>query len=308
MNMESRPLIILGVLIPFLMSAYCVFSITYLFPEIASTMHVSITALSLAVTLSFIGGALGGVVIGMIADAYGRRIGLAASIVLFSIATILAGLVNNLWELYVAWFIVGFGVNSENGITYPIIADNWTRGRGLMGGVVQGLYFVGLMIDAVVTSLAAQWRLAFIIIGAMSLLFSLPWVLVIPETVKRVGITRVNYSELFSRDYLLITIFGTILVALAFLLTIPLVSLAPTYMRIMRIEQLSMWLIILPIIGAFAYGLAGYLSGVFGRALTLIALSVIAIIASILLIITSLQHAISYSMALASSQWGLVLG
>ncbi len=67
--MRSRVLVILGVLIPFLMSAYCVFSITYLFPEIARVMHVSISALSFTVTLSFIGGAVGGVIIGMIADA-----------------------------------------------------------------------------------------------------------------------------------------------------------------------------------------------------------------------------------------------
>lgn len=186
---------------------------------------------------------------------------------------------SNLWELYAVWFIAGFGVNSENGITYPIIAENWTKGRGLMGGAVQGLYFIGLMIDAIVTSLVAQWRLALTIIGV------------------------INYGELFSKDYLLVTIFGTILVASAFLLTIPLVSLAPTYIQVMRVEQLGAWLIILPIIGAAAYGLAGYLSGKFGRAPTLIALSIITIIASILLIVTStlisLRYIIPYSMVLA---------
>ena len=109
-----------GVLIPFLMSSYCVFSVTYLFPEIATAMHVSILALSFTVTLSFIGG----VVICMLADAYGRRVGLAISIVLFSVFTMLASLASNLLELYVTWFIVGFGVNSENGITYPVIAEN----------------------------------------------------------------------------------------------------------------------------------------------------------------------------------------
>ncbi|GAB6944410.1 MFS transporter [Vulcanisaeta sp. JCM 14467] len=292
-----------GVLIPFLMSAYCVFSITYLFPEIANAMHVSISELSFAVTLSFIGGAIGGVVVGMLADAYGRKVGLVISIVLFSVFTMLAGLASNLLELYATWFVVGFGVNSENGITYPVIAENWTRGRGLMGGIVQGLYFIGLMIDAAVISLIPQWRLALIIIGASSLVLSLPWVLIIPETVRRAGITGVKYGELFGRDYLLITIFGTILVASAFLLTIPLVSLAPTYLRIIDAKPLGLWLVALPIIGAVAYGLAGYLSDVFGRDRTLIALSIIAVVASALLsttsAITTLRYSIPYSMVLA---------
>ncbi len=102
----------------------------------------------------------------------------------------------------------------------------------------------------------------------------------------------------------MITIFGTILVASAFLLTVPpLVSLAPTYMRIIGIEPLSTWLIVLPIIGAVAYGLAGYLSDVIGRDRTLIILSIVALIASILLIIVSttasLMHVVPYSLALA---------
>ena len=110
-NTESRSLIIVGILIPFLMSAYCAFSITYLFPEITATIHVSISALSLAVTLSFIGGAIGSIVVDTFVDVYGRRVGLVISIVLFSVFTMLAGLASNLLELYVIWFIVGFGVN-----------------------------------------------------------------------------------------------------------------------------------------------------------------------------------------------------
>ncbi len=55
----------------------------------------------------------------------------------------------------------------------------------------------GLMIDAIVTSLVAEWRLALMLIGITSLLVSLPWIFIIPETVRKVGITRsitANYS------------------------------------------------------------------------------------------------------------------
>jgi len=57
------------------------------------------------------------------------------------------------------WFLVGFGVNAENGITYALVAENWRSGRGLMGGLVQGIYFVGIVLDAVVSGMIRNWRL-----------------------------------------------------------------------------------------------------------------------------------------------------
>ncbi|WP_156519780.1 hypothetical protein [Caldivirga sp. MU80] len=57
----SRLLVFIGILIPFLMSASCVFSVVYLFPQLAVVFHVGVDALSIMVTLSFIGGAVGGV-------------------------------------------------------------------------------------------------------------------------------------------------------------------------------------------------------------------------------------------------------
>ncbi|MGC9180319.1 MAG: hypothetical protein ACP5GZ_08985 [Vulcanisaeta sp.] len=56
--MVNRFLVFVGVLVPFLMSAFCVFSVVYLFPGIAAEFHVSIKYLSFLVMLSFIGGAL----------------------------------------------------------------------------------------------------------------------------------------------------------------------------------------------------------------------------------------------------------
>ncbi|MFP3315355.1 MAG: MFS transporter [Caldivirga sp.] len=155
----SRLLVFIGILIPFLMSASCVFSVVYLFPQLAVVFHVGVDALSIMVTLSFIGGAVEGVFLGMVADAYGRRVGLLFSTLIFSLFTIITGLAGNLWELYMFWFLVGFGVNAENGITYALVAENWRSGRGLMGGLVQGIYFVGIVLDAVVSGMIRNWRL-----------------------------------------------------------------------------------------------------------------------------------------------------
>lgn len=279
-------LIFIGVLVPFLMSSFSVFSIVYLFHDLASAFHVSIASLSVLVTLSFIGGAVGGVVLGMIADAYGRRVGLLVSILTFSLFTLLAGFASTILELYILWFLVGFGVNAENGITYAVITENWKSGRGLMGGFVQGVYFAGILLDAAVTRLISDWRLVLILVGSISLASASLSVLV-PETTRKVGITGLTYGELFQGSLLTVTVLSTLLVASAFLYTIPLVSLAPTYLSLVRVAGLGTWLIVLPLIGLVAYVVAGYASDIYGRANTLIALSLIALVSSVMLIVIS---------------------
>jgi len=283
----SRLLVFIGILIPFLMSASCVFSVVYLFPQLAVVFHVGVDALSIMVTLSFIGGAVGGVFLGMVADAYGRHVGLLFSTLIFSLFTIITGLASNLWELYMFWFLVGFGVNAENGITYALVAENWRSGRGLMGGLVQGIYFVGIVLDAVVSGIIRNWRLVLVSVGASSLALSLPLVMLVPETVGRIGLRQVSYGDLFRGRLLAVTILSTILVASAFLYTIPLVSLAPTYLKAVKPLGLNAWLIALPLIGIVAYVVAGYASDVYGRAETLIVLGALALVSSITLLITA---------------------
>jgi len=277
-------IIFMGILIPFLMSASCVFSIVYLFPDLAIAFHVSVSSISLLVTLSFIGGAIGGVLLGMVADAYGRRVGLLLSTAIFSLSTLAAGFVKDLWELYVLWFLVGFGVNAENGITYAVVTENWRGGHGLMGGVLQGIYFVGILLDALVSNVVASWRLVLIYMGIASLAL-LPLILIVPKTTGRVGLGSVGYGELFRGSLLIITVLSTVLVASAFLYTIPLVSLAPTYLSVIKPPRLSTWLIALPLVGAVAYVVAGYMSDIYGRAETLAVLSTVALVSSVTLLL-----------------------
>ncbi|MFP3304699.1 MAG: MFS transporter [Vulcanisaeta sp.] len=279
-----------SVLVPFLMSAFCVFSIVYLFPELSTAFHVGVAALSLLVTLSFIGGAVGGVFLGMVADAYGRRVGLALSVLIFSLFTLMAGFAGGLLELYVFWFLVGFGVNAENGITYAVVIENWRSGRGLMGGVLQGIYFIGIVLDALVSGVIRDWRLVLISIGATSLALSLPLIMLVPETAGRIGLGSVGYGELFRGSLLIITVLSTVLVSSAFLYTIPLVSLAPTYLSAIKPPGLSTWLIALPLVGAASYVIAGYASDIYGRAKTLTVLSTIALVSSVALLLMARSY------------------
>lgn len=215
-------------MVPFLLSAYSVFSLIYVIPQVAQSLGVGVGPVSLAISLSFVGGAVGGVVIGAAADRWGRRLGLAASIILFGSATMLAGLVGSTWELYMLWFLVGFGVNSENGVSYAVVVEAWRSNQGLLGSAMQGLYPVGMLLDAVTSILIRNWRPYMIVVGAISLIASLACIYLIPETKGRMS--SVNYGAVFSPRLRRVTWLGTALVASAFLFTVPFISLTPTYL------------------------------------------------------------------------------
>jgi MFS family permease len=109
--------------------------------------------------------------------------------------------------------------------------------------------------------------------------------MLVPETAGRIGLRRVDYGELFREPLLAVTVFSTVLVTSAFLYTIPLVSLAPTYLETIKPPGLGYWLVALPLVGAASYVIAGYASDVYGRAETLIVLSTAALASSITLLL-----------------------
>jgi len=285
----------LGVMIPFLLSAYSVFSIIYVIPQLSSALGVSVSLISLAVTLSFIGGALGGVVIGVVADRWGRRIGLGLSILIFGLATLITSLITNIWELYLLWFLVGFGVNSENGISYAVIVEVWRSNQGLLGGIMQGLYPVGMLLDAATSFLVRSWRPYMAIIGVVSLIGSLSSLLAIPET--RFQSLRTSYWEIFSSQYRSITALGTVLVASAFMFTVPFISLVPTYILIRGFRGITYeaTLIALSTLMAVSFGLAGYIMDRWGSFKTTITLSTMALASSLLFLVINLMN------------WGLII-
>ncbi|MGC9178173.1 MAG: MFS transporter [Conexivisphaera sp.] len=81
---------LVGVLLPFMMSAYSAFSISMIVAQLARAFSTAVSTVLLAIPLDFIGGALGGVVMGYLADRYGRRPLLVASSAIFGAAVLAA--------------------------------------------------------------------------------------------------------------------------------------------------------------------------------------------------------------------------
>jgi len=271
----------IGVLVPFTLSAYVVFSISMVLTQISSYFNVPLYIISLTFPIDFIGGAIGGFILGRYADKVGRKFTTILSIILFSLFLIISSFSNSIIELFISWFFVGFGVNAENGIAYALIVETLGSYTGSFGGLVQGLYYVGFGLDVLTFSFIRYWRFLFLTIGIISLIFGIISSVVIKETLKTHQKRVSNIGDLFISKYRYKTILLSLIVVGAFLLSVPLLSIAPTL-----IEKLGMTsdIGILSIIGFLSYWFAGFLSDKIGRGKTTMSFSALGLISGFLLI------------------------
>jgi MFS family permease len=149
-------------------------------PLVQAEFGVARADASLPYTLTMLGFALGGVVMGRLADRRGILLPLICSILSLGIGYVLAGLAPSLMLFAVVHVLIGVGASTVFG---PLIADasRWfTLRRGIAVAIAaSGNYFSGAVWPPVVHHLAATigWRQALISIGIFSALAMLPLLL-----------------------------------------------------------------------------------------------------------------------------------
>lgn len=126
---------------------------------------MSRTTAGLLNALTLIASALGGLLFGVLADRFGRRRMLSASILVYSVFTFACGLATTIPMLAAFRFVLGLGMGGEWNTGAALVAETWPsslRGRAL--GIVQSSWAVGYAISAIVAGLIlahASWRWVF---------------------------------------------------------------------------------------------------------------------------------------------------
>jgi putative MFS transporter len=171
-------LILIGV--AYFFGLYDVLTLGVASPAIASQMGVSATTVATVGTvISLVGYLFGAVGFAHIADRYGRKTGLAVTLVSYSLGSLFTGLSTTLAEVYAWRFITGVGIGADLAIAASYLSEMSparVRGRFQSLGTFFGFVGAGIgpLIGLFVIPVADYgWRVYFIIgaLGGLVVLF-----------------------------------------------------------------------------------------------------------------------------------------
>ena len=171
-------------------------------------------------SLTLAASAVGGLVFGVVADRYGRRKALMASILIYSVFTAACGFASGVAMLAVFRIFLGLGMGGEWASGAALVSETWPAAhRGKALGIVQSSWAVGYAAAAAVAAIVLPvwgWRGVFFV-GVLPAFFTL-WV---QKRVREPEIwtavrsasrgVRTGFSEIFGKRRLRLTLFVTLM-------------------------------------------------------------------------------------------------
>jgi ACS family hexuronate transporter-like MFS transporter len=158
----------------------------YIYKEFGITDAGSKNALALITTFFMIAYALGQTATGKLMDAVGTRLGMAFSILLWSVSIALHSLARGLFSFNIFRFFLGFG---EAGNWPGATKSNAEWFPAKERAIAQGIFGAGASLGSVIAApiiailfLSLGWKLTFVCVGVLGLIWLLPWLLINKNT------------------------------------------------------------------------------------------------------------------------------
>lgn len=168
------------------LDAFDFFVLVFLVDTLALHFHVSKSAIIWTLTATLAMRPVGAFLFGLLADRYGRRTPLMASVVFFSVMELLCGFAPNYTAFLILRAIFGIGMGGEWGVGASLAMESAPeKWRGILSGILQSGYSIGYLLAAVAARLvlpAWGWRAMF-------------WIGGIPAVLTFYMLTRVRESE-----------------------------------------------------------------------------------------------------------------
>ncbi|MGH9475291.1 MAG: MFS transporter [Terriglobales bacterium] len=150
-----------------MLDAFDVMLYSLVLTHLITAFGMSKTTAGFLNTLTLIASAVGSLIIGVLADRWGRRRMLSFSILIYSLFTFACGFSNSVTMLATLRFFLGLGMGGEWNAGAALVAETWPshwRGRAL--GIVQSSWAIGYALAALVAGLVlahASWRWVFFV-------------------------------------------------------------------------------------------------------------------------------------------------
>ena len=186
--------------------------------ELGLSPEQVLTEGELIISIQMIGLLLGGILWGIIGDKKGRLSVLFGSILLYSIANILNGMVTDLKQYYVLRFIAGVGLAGELGAGITLVSELLPKEkRGVASAMIASFGILGA-VTAFYMNRFFDWRTCYYIGGGMGLLLLLLRVSVresgLYRQVSATSVQRGNFLQFFTNKQRFIKYMRCILIGL----------------------------------------------------------------------------------------------
>src|ERR1700729_357000 len=136
--------VVIAASLGWMLDAFDVMLYSIVLATLMRAFAMSRTTAGLLNALTLIASALGGLLFGLLADRFGRRRMLTASILAYSVFTFACGLSTSIFLLAIFRFLLGLGMGGEWNTGAALVAESWPavwRGRAL--GIVQSSWAIG---------------------------------------------------------------------------------------------------------------------------------------------------------------------
>jgi MFS transporter, AAHS family, benzoate transport protein len=195
-----------------LLEGYDLVVLGAIIPTLLKTRHLGMTAAdaTTVATLSLVGVAIGAVMVGPLADRFGRRLLLIGSVVEFSLLTLLVPLATSVGMFAALRLVAGIGLGACMPVSLTMMAEHMPAARRARAST---LTMTGYHTGAVITSLLAlqvtdNWKVLFYVLGVAGLVIAAIQWFRLPESEAFVrakeapASQRVPFSELLKPAYL----------------------------------------------------------------------------------------------------------
>jgi MFS family permease len=133
--------------------------------ELLRELQLTTAQAGLLASVRLIASAAGGILFGLLADRFGRRVALIVSIIVYSVFTAACGFSRGLWELAALRLGVGLGMGGEWATGAALVSETWPdQHRGKALGLMQSGFAIGYALAAVIAALIMPrwgWRPVF---------------------------------------------------------------------------------------------------------------------------------------------------
>src|SRR5690349_6389758 len=147
------------------LDAFDVMLYSFCLTTIMDEWHLKPAEAGFMVTVTLFASSFGGILFGEVADRFGRKKALMATVLLFSICSGFSGLAQNLTQLAIARTLLGLGMGGEWASGALLVSETWpAQHRGKAIGLMQGGWAIGYIAAAVAAATILPrfgWRAMF---------------------------------------------------------------------------------------------------------------------------------------------------